>query len=357
MTDLLTINGIQLDLSALEHEGVSYPNEIKGRVVQIDADFLAYQVSYEKEGEHKTADDMRHNASVAVEHIRRMAAAEHVHLHLTPSESDKGGRYKQALLKKYQDNRTGREKPRMLHVMRDHLATVFPATQWVTCEADDGMSMAQYAAISEGNEDLCIIASKDKDLCMVPGWHMDWDTGELIHVDEFGWVNLKEKRSSSGVVSKKLVGYGQKFFWAQMLIGDTADNISGIPAIPGAIMNRIKPTAVTMKADKVIEANVSGERPTDKALTTARKVLSERKPGKCGPATAILLLDLMRDNKQAFHAVRGVYEMYGNQIGFKCYNGNDIPFGKAFMSEAQLLWMRRKNSPTDVLDWLGEILR
>lgn len=352
MTDLLAINGIQLDLTALAHDEVSYPDTVPGRVVQIDADFLAYQVSYEKPDDPKSADDMKHNASVSVEHLRRMAGAEHVHLHLTPLDSDKGGRYKQALLKKYQDNRSGKEKPRMLHVMRNHLATAFPATMWKDCEADDGMSMAQYKARAEGNDNLCVIASKDKDLNMVPGWHMDWDTGELIHTgDEFGWVNLKDNGKT-----KKLVGFGQKFFWAQMLIGDTADNISGIPAIPGAIMNRIKPTAVTMKAEKVLEADRKGDHVTEKALATARKAFYERKPGKCGPATAILLLDMMHDNKQAFNAVRGVYEMYGSEIGFQCYNGRDIPFGKAFMSEAQLLWMRRKNSPTDVLDWIGEIL-
>lgn len=347
-----------LDLTGLAHEDVEYPSAVAGRTVQIDADFLAYHVSYEKEGDPKSTDDMKHNAEVEVEHIRKMAGAEKVFMHLTPFTSDKGGRFNQAILKPYQGNRTDKEKPRMLHVMRDWLSKRYPGALWDNCEADDGMSSFQYAAIANGDRHLSIIASKDKDLDMVPGLHMVWDTGQIIDTassanDDFGWVELATTGTGT---TKKLKGYGYKWFWAQMLIGDSADNISGIPALPGNIVNHIDPTAAVRAALQVIASNVAGGEVNEKALAKARATIASRKPKKCGPATAIKLLDMMHDNRQAFRAVKGIYESYGQQIGFVDYDGNPIDWQRVFVSEAQLLWMRRKHDDAyDVVHWFKEI--
>lgn len=358
----MTIDLSALDLSGLSHETVSYPDTVKSRVVQIDADFLAYQVSYEKEDDPKSPEDMKHNASVAVEHIRQMAAAEHAVMHLTPFTSDKGGRYKQAIQKPYQGNRVDKPKPRMLHVMRQWLSDNYRGVMCETCEADDSMAAAQYQALAAGNRDLSIIASKDKDLDMVPGLHMVWDTGDIIDTaasnnGDFGWVDLKETRSASGSKSSKLKGYGHKWFWAQMLIGDTADHIAGLPKVTGAVLNQIDPTAAVRQALQVVAANVSADgKPSEKALATARKVLADRKPKACGPAMAIKFLDMITNNHQAFHAVKGLYENYGHHVGFKDYNGNEVPWQSVFVSEAQLLWMRRNISdPNDVIHWFKEI--
>lgn len=353
-----------IDISSIDFEGLAhsiehdYPDMISGRTVHIDADFLAYMVSAEKEGDPKTFEDMQHNAETVVDHLRKMAAAQFVHMHLTPSSSNKGGRYAIAIQKPYQGNREDKPKPRMLHIMRNWLAERYPGTQYQFCEADDGMASAQYAAIARGEEHLSIIASKDKDLDMVPGWHMVWETGKLIHTNDrgtgsFGWVDLIEKKSATGQVSKKIKGYGTKFLWAQMLIGDTADNIAGLPKLVGSVMNSVSPTMPVAAAKETLENPDANDKQKEKA----RKILNERKPGLCGPATAIKLLDKMQSDKQAFMIVRSLYELYGQEIGFFHHDtGQPVDWGQVFLSEAQLLWMRRNNSdPNDVIHWLKEI--
>jgi hypothetical protein len=343
----MKVNGIELaDLDGLAHEAeaIEFPPTVAGRTVHVDADFLAYQVTAESADgtSDKTYEDMQHNAEVAVDNLRGLAGAQHVHLHLTPSTSNKGGRYDLAVLKEYQGNRVDKPKPRYLGIMREWLVKRYPGTLHQFCEADDGMSSAQYAAIAKGERNLSIIASKDKDLNMVPGLHLDWKTGQITDTwngeDDFGEVKLVEHVMPSGSV-KQIKGYGHKFFWAQMLIGDTADNISGLPAIPGHVMNAIKPTKAILKAREVLE----DESASDVKKEKAQKVLDERTAGQCGPATAILILDMIDNPRTAYHTIKNMYRRYGEDEGFVHHKtGDPVSWGKAFASEGQLLWMRQQ---------------
>lgn len=351
----MEINGVDLDGLAHEAEGIVFPSPTPGRVVHIDADFLAYEVSYERleDGEGKSLEDMKHNANVAIETLRLLSGAERVHLHLTPSTSNKGGRYSIALLKQYQGNRVDKPKPRYLNHIRNWLVTEHTGTLHQFCEADDGMSSSQYAAIAEGNKHLSIIASKDKDLAMVPGLHLDWSMGNIIDTEDFGSIWLHERVSqSSGTVTKQLKGFGQSFFWAQMLMGDTADNISGLPKVPTAIANVVSPTKAVTDAFAVINSNMP-----DGHKRKAQLVLDKRPPIQCGPVMTYNLLKDVKTNKQAFLAVKAMYRLYGEQIGFTHWEtGEPVPWNKAFCSEAQLLWMRRnKEDPMDVFHWFKEI--
>lgn len=352
----MNINGIDLEGLAHEASSLYIPPQVKGRTVHIDADFLAYQVTAEKADgtDEKTYEDMQHNAEVAVQTLRDLAAAEHVHLHLTPATSNKGGRFQHAIQRPYQGNREDKQKPRYLGIMREWLAKRYQGTLHQFCEADDGMSSAQYKAIREGDTNLSIIASKDKDLCMVPGLHLDWDTGLITNCeDPFGYVELIERTSASGAKTKKIKGYGQKFFWAQMLIGDTADNIQGLPAVPGRVMNIIKPTAAIEKAMDVLQS--PNANPAQKAK--AQATLDERKDASCGPATAILMLDMMKNHRTAFDTIKNLYKSYGTTTGFVHHaTGEPAHWGHVFASEAKLLWMRREAANENcVLDWLKEI--
>lgn len=348
----LSLEDMMADLS---HE-VPYPEMIPGRTVHIDADFVAYEISYERPDDPKTIDDMQHNAEVIIDNIRRWAAAEHVHMHLTPETSDKGGRYSFAIQKPYQGNREDKAKPRLLHIMRQWLASRYPGTLHQFCEADDGMSSAQYQAIAAGQTELSIIASKDKDLRMCPGWHMVWGTGELVFLppeDAFGWVELVERTSASGQTTKQLKGYGTKWFWAQMLIGDAADNIQGLPKITGRFMNTISPTAAVLEAKRILEMPTM----TDKKKLKAIKVLNERKPGLCGPSTAIKLLDMVDNDYQALCLIKALYEDYGNTVGFVHHQtGQPVRWDQVFLSEARMLWMRvEPTNPDCVVRFLQEV--
>jgi 5'-3' exonuclease len=81
-------------------------------------------------------------------------------------------------------------------------------------EADDKMASSQTRDT--------VICSIDKDLWMVPGKHYDIATGKKVLSKDPGGLVLK---------GKKLLGTGFAWFCAQMLMGDTIDNIKGIKGI------------------------------------------------------------------------------------------------------------------------------
>ena len=88
-------------------------------------------------------------------------------------------------------------------------------------EADDLMSIDQMQDL-----DNSVICTRDKDLRITKGWHYGWACGkqpefELQEVDDLGWLK-------PNAAKKKVEGVGMKFFYSQMITGDTVDNIPGI---------------------------------------------------------------------------------------------------------------------------------
>lgn len=100
-------------------------------------------------------------------------------------------------------------------------------------EADDMMCLYQTS------NDNTIICSRDKDLNICPGWHFSWECGNQRaigphYTDEVGEITLHIRemvRNKKVVKVKEIKGYGLKFFFTQMLIGDAADNIPGLPKV------------------------------------------------------------------------------------------------------------------------------
>lgn len=307
-----------LDTSKLVHESTNTFKplpKVLGRVLQIDADFLAYQVSYDKE---LSLSEMYDKCDSISERLRLLAGAEKVKLHLTPTGSTKGNRSNIALIKEYQANRENKVRPEELNTVRQWMYEQRSAVMHMTCEADDGMAIEQYKAIKDGTPELCIIASRDKDLRMVPGLQVDWITGEITDTgsDPFGWVKLIEQDNKSK--TKKIIGRGWKFFWCQLLMGDTADNIAGLPKVC------IKPYA-------------------------------PGKPKPCGPVLAHDIIGPVKSNKEAFKIVSDLFKAYATTSGFQNYRDNSpVSAGKALASEAKLLWLRRSEDENDVLYWMQE---
>jgi len=106
-------------------------------------------------------------------------------------------------------------------------------------EADDSMCIMQYSAYKNGelNTTIC---SRDKDVRMCPGLHYSWECGRQasvgpILVDDLGYLQQGPK---------KVFGVGQKFFYYQLLVGDTVDNIGGIkgcgPVFAFKLLNNAK---------------------------------------------------------------------------------------------------------------------
>jgi len=316
-----------------------YPPMIAGRVAHIDADFLAYMCSYEREGEEISFQDMCHNTDIMIDDLRQSAAAETVVLHLTPSISDKGGRFDTAMIKAYQSGRTDQDrKPRFLSKLREWMHNEREAKMWLYCEADDGMSSAQY---NTEDKNLSIIVTKDKDLSMVEGWHMEWDTRDLNWHNAFGKIWIEKRKTTS-----KLKGQGTKFFWAQLLMGDPADSISGLPLVVTPFLNIYKPT----KKTEALRAKMENAQ-TDKIYRHLSDKWLDRKPMACGPMMAYNILNECQSDLECFKRVRELYEALSHIKPFRNYRNEEvITWQKALLSECNLLWMRLQD-PTDMNDF------
>lgn len=109
----------------------------------------------------------------------------------------------------YKANRT-QPRPKHLLDVQSYLVADWNCTVTNGNEADDELGMAQGEST--------IICSIDKDLKQIPGQHFNWVTGEYDDVTEL---------------------QGLQFFWKQMMIGDTADNIVGVDRIGKKIAGRL----------------------------------------------------------------------------------------------------------------------
>ena len=125
-----------------------------------------------------------------------------------------------ATMQIYKGNRDPSHKPFFYKELKQYLIDEWGGEVIYGCEADDAMSMAQYL-----DKTLCedhgfnymeqaetIICTLDKDLDMVPGHH-------------YNWVR-KEKYQVTTIT-------GLRFFYKQMLTGDSTDNIPGLFRLTG----------------------------------------------------------------------------------------------------------------------------
>jgi len=276
-----------------------------------------------------------------------MAGAESYVLHLTGA--DKGGRYDLATVKEYQANRKGKAKPKHLASLREYVRGLPECLFHEHQEADDGMAQGNYAAFKAGTPDLSVICSADKDLKMCSGWHLDQQTGELKYVDGYGEIELTEGKS------KKIKGYGTSFFWAQLLMGDTADNIPGLPKL--GCDTQIRYAGFHTKAiEKLLDTCSCGD--ADKEDAAAAK-LQQLKPKACGAVAAWHILGDAVDDQDAFTRVVQCYKDYYGEgvVKYKDYNGieHDTTAGGMLVEQMHLLWMRRVQGTGDIMDFVKGI--
>lgn len=338
LSQLFGVDLSQVKGHVIEHR--DYPAMVPGRVLNIDGDFLAYQVSADNE---KPLEDMMHNHDVAVETLRLLAGAERAVSHLTCSTGDKGNRYKIAIQKEYQANRKGKEKPEHLHTIKNWMVRDRGAINHVHQEADDGLAQANVNAIRNGTPELSVLVSKDKDLQMVPGYHLDWTEGTIEIVDGFGHIELDRSKSSP-----KITGKGYAYFFCQLLTGDTADNIQGLPTLPGSVLNCVKPTAEITKAYDTLKSPTA----SPKQIEKAQRTIDERKAGPCGPVIAYEIMRRVSNCRTAFELVKRLYSSHGERIGFTHWEtGEPVPWNEVLVSEAKLLWMRQTPDEYDVVNF------
>ena len=208
-----------------------FPPPVEGRILLLDSDFMAYQAA----ATVKNLDTAVRRFQTLVETQRFLVNAETVRVHLTESGCQKLRRFDYPTVKPYQANRDGKAKPPLLSPLRRAIPTLdweshWSIHSWRDREADDGLMMD---ALLYG--DRAIMVSGDKDLNITPSPLWIADEGRIDYIpDRFGWIKLKAIPNGN-----KVVGHGTKFFWAQMLMGDTADNVQGIIRLNGKLCGAV----------------------------------------------------------------------------------------------------------------------
>lgn len=110
------------------------------------------------------------------------------------------------ILPTYKHNRQDAEKPYLFHELKEHFEETYPIVRKPVLEADDSMGI-----LSTKNPGKYVIASIDKDLVQIPGYHYNWS-----HDDKPKWIGERE---------------ADKCFFKQTLSGDPVDGFSGVPQI------------------------------------------------------------------------------------------------------------------------------
>lgn len=246
------------------------------KVLLLDADFLIYKAA----ATVKTLPTAIRRFYTLVLEQMFLTETKECRVFITPSNCAKCNRYFYPSVKVYQDQRKARAelplkgplKQALLNnpsAYADHGISI-AASDWF--EADDLMIIHAHELKEAG-----IVSSGDKDLRLTPGPWWDNEHGRLVTIpDRFGYLYWDEDAPSNA----RCKGHGTKFFWAQMLMGDSADNVKGI-------------------------------------LTLNDKL--------CGPAAAFQFLDSIQTESESANAVCRAYAAINQDV----------------LAEAEMMWLRR----------------
>lgn len=164
----------------------------------IDGDIVCYRVAFLAQRDGETLDEACVGARASLQSIINEVGDEG-HIYLTDSASN--FRIAEASSAyPYKGNRSDAERPELLGAIKDWMIEEYDAELQVGQEADDALSIA---ACTQGHG----IATIDKDLDGCPGWHYNWVRDTIYHVTE---------------------EEADRFFYTQMLTGDSTDNIPGL---------------------------------------------------------------------------------------------------------------------------------
>jgi 5'-3' exonuclease len=174
--------------------------------VLIDADILTYKLGFALEGEPKFF--VKSNLDKYIRAIIEDSGCKEYQLYLTGKNN-----YRNTVTDTYKANRKDSPKPKYYAKLRELMVRDWGAEVIDGMEADDKLGLEQT--------EHTMIASIDKDLLIVSGWHFN--------------LNSREKKL---VTDEE----GDRFFYKQMLMGDNVDNIKAIKGIG------------TKTADKLLDA-------------------------------------------------------------------------------------------------------
>lgn len=210
---------------------------VPNRILLVDGDGLAY---YCAGNDDTDAGEARQRLVDKVKNASRLVGAERVMVLITGEGSNKGHRYAVARVKPYQGQRAGSRRPKNWGALREFLTgTTLPFEQDITLEAEADDLFGWYAY---NQPDNVVIYTQDKDMRMLPGMHLDWVSHAMHRVAYTKTTCIERELMYNLVVTDSVFNdkqYGPKWFWLQMLHGDTADNIPGLPKY--VVGDKIKP--------------------------------------------------------------------------------------------------------------------
>lgn len=205
----------------------------------IDGDILVYRMGYAVQDENDVPEPEHHARYLIkklITSLLKKFKTTKFKLYLT-SDDHSNFRFKIAKTLPYKGNRDKKinpnapDKPVLYNEIRAYMVEKWFAEVIHDIEADDAMSIEQMKHLNDP-EIKTIIVTIDKDLDMVPGWHYNFLEDRLYESKDPGELTLKRTTylDKDGKEKKKtkLLGTGIKWFYAQMLLGDKADNIPGI---------------------------------------------------------------------------------------------------------------------------------
>lgn len=190
---------------------------VEGQPLHVDGDYLAY---YCAGNDDTSVGEARNNALSRLARGAEVSGSSRIIVHLSARDCDKGKRHAVAKSKPYQGQRDSGRKPKnwdsLREWMEDYDGDRFTVKVWRDREADDGMAYVSEASYRINRPGAVMTA--DKDMRMFAGLHIVWKTYEMVEIPQ-------------GTYEKWHGGkcYGHKWFWLQMIQGDTADNIPGLP--------------------------------------------------------------------------------------------------------------------------------
>jgi 5'-3' exonuclease len=127
--------------------------------------------------------------------------------------------------KEYKGNRKEAKKPFHFNNLKAYAIATYDCRMQEGLEADDLLCIEQMSRIAESDTIIC---SRDKDLRQCSGWHFTWECGKQASIPPYYVRGLGELTLEKKGKQNKLSGNGLMFFYAQVLMGDTVDNIPGL---------------------------------------------------------------------------------------------------------------------------------
>ncbi len=181
--------------------------ELDGTIAEFDTAKAAKDYSSEKDSviwTRKEIEPLEHCLATVKSSLKKtieIIGADRYHVYLSGKSN-----FRQDIYPEYKANREVLGKPKYYRDIRRYLIDNWKAYVVEGIEADDAMGVAQMTSAPEKS----VIVSQDKDMGQIPGEHYNWVTGVFTTVTP---------------------QQGMRFFYEQLLSGDSTDNIPGISGV------------------------------------------------------------------------------------------------------------------------------